>query len=255
MDIKTYFRIHSKAAVAVSGGTDSAYLLYEAVKYAKEVQAWYFLTPFQHKHEAEDARRLCDHLGVKLNIIKEDVLEQTDVKRNDSQRCYHCKKNMFLRLKQASLEAGFQEVMEGTNASDSPEGRPGYRALQELGILSPLRECELTKGQIRKLSKEAGLFTASKPSNSCLATRIPEGMTITQELLEKVAACENALTDLGFSDFRVRVRKMEQENCALIQVPEDQIQKAAQLYSEVTVRMEGYFQNILLDLRPREGVD
>lgn len=255
MDMKNYFGMHPKAAVAFSGGTDSAFLLYQASKYAKEVQAWYFLTPFQHEQEAEDARRFCDQLGVKLNILKEDILGQPDVKKNDSQRCYYCKKAMFLSLKQACEKAGFSEVMEGTNASDSPEGRPGYRALQEQGILSPLRLCGLTKSEIRRLSKEAGLFTAAKPSNSCLATRIPEGMEITKELLDKVAACEKVMTELGFSDFRVRVRGNERKDTGLIQVPEDQIQKAAMLHREVTAGMEGYFQNILLDLRPREGVD
>lgn len=254
MDMKTYFRLHPKAAVAFSGGTDSAYLLYEAVKYAEDTQAWYFLTPFQHEQEAEDARRLCCQLGVKLNILKEDVLCQPEVKRNDSQRCYYCKKNMFLRLKQVCLEAGFPEVMEGTNASDSPEGRPGYRALQELGILSPLRACGLTKTEIRRRSEAAGLFTAWKPSNSCLATRIPEGMEITEELLKKVASGEKVLRDLGFFDFRVRIRGRGGDT-GLIQVPEEQMQKAVQLHVQVTERMQSYFHNIVLDLRPREGVD
>lgn len=79
--MKNYFGMHPKAAVAFSGGTDSAFLLYQASKYAKEVQAWYFLTPFQHEQEAEDARRFCDQLGVKLNILKEDILGQPDVKK------------------------------------------------------------------------------------------------------------------------------------------------------------------------------
>ena len=255
MDIETYFSMHPKAAVAFSGGTDSAYLLYEASRYAREVQAWYFLTPFQHEQEAEDARRFCDQLGVRLNILKEDVLQLPDVRRNDSQRCYYCKKNMFLGLKQACQEAGFSEVMEGTNASDSPEGRPGYRALQELGILSPLRECGLTKVQIRRRSQEAGLFTASKPSNSCLATRIPEGMEITKELLEKVAVSEKALSAMGFSDFRVRVRGGEKQEIAWIQVPEEQILKAARMHREVTEALKPCFHDIVLDLKPREGVD
>ena len=167
MTLEQYFKEHPKAAIAVSGGTDSAFLLYMAKTYGKEVSAWYFMTPFQHQQESEDTRRICRELGILLHVVKDNVLNRTEIVTNDELRCYYCKKYMFSKLLEAvaeQMEGDGWELMEGTNASDQPEGRPGYRALKELGILSPLRACGLTKAQIRQNRKSWDcLLRGSRP--------------------------------------------------------------------------------------------
>lgn len=255
MTLESYFRQHPKVAVAVSGGTDSAWLLYAAKHYAKKVEAWYFRTPFQFSQEQKDAVELCRQLDIKLHVIEEDILKCPQVVVNDELRCYYCKKRMFERLKETCAKEGFDDIIEGTNASDSPEGRPGYRALQELGILSPLRECGLTKDQIRLLSARAGLFTASKPSNSCLATRIPTGIEITRSKLQKVAACEQAMRNFGFSDFRVRIMGELGNEIARIEAPEDQIGRIAEKHCQICSAFAGCVKQVVLDLTPRKGAD
>ena len=123
---------------------------------------------------------------------------------NPPDRCYYCKRTIFSKLAETALADGYELLIDGTNASD-PEGeRPGMRALRE-AVLSPLRLCGITKDQVRRLSKEAGLFTWNKPAYACLATRVPSGQPITAQLLQRVEAAESALKDLGFSDFRIRV--------------------------------------------------
>ncbi|MGE5654288.1 MAG: TIGR00268 family protein, partial [Bacillota bacterium] len=125
--------------------------------------------------------------------------------------------------------------------------RPGMKALEELSVRSPLRECGITKAEIRKLSKEAGLFTWDKPSYACLATRVPTGTAYTYEVLEKVERAEGALFELGFTDFRVRVFN----GAARLQLPLDQFDKAMRLREDITRRLSAEFSAVLLDLVPR----
>lgn len=123
---------------------------------------------------------------------------------------------IFRHLKQRALSDGFSLFLDGTNASDDWGDRPGMKALKELEIRSPLRECGLIKEEIRRLSKEAGLFTWNKPSYACLATRFPTGTGLTEENLQKVEKAESALAEMGFSDYRVRVC----QGAARLQFPE-----------------------------------
>ena len=203
MTLQTFFQQNPKVAVAFSGGTDSAFLLYAARQYAKEVHAYYVRSAFQPQFEYNDAVELAKQLDVSLTVIQVDVLSSPVVTANPPDRCYHCKKVIFSKITKAAAQDGFLVLLDGTNASDDASDRPGMKALQELKVLSPLRECELTKNQIRELSKKAGLFTWNKPAYACLATRIPTGCTITAERLSKTERAENFLMTLGFSDFRV----------------------------------------------------
>ncbi len=258
MTLEQYFEEHPKAAIAVSGGTDSAFLLYMAKMHGKEVSAWYFMTPFQHLKEGEDTRRLCRGLGIELHVVKANILNQQEIIKNDELRCYYCKKYMFTKLQEAVLkqpDSEGWEIMEGTNASDQPEDRPGYRALQELGILSPLRVCGLSKNEIRERSRELGLFTAQKPSNSCLAARIPRDMPITFPLLQRAEQCEEMLRGLGGENLRVRMLKVPEGYAARIQVPEEQLELVMRHRQEITAFFPMYVQGVLLDLIPREEVD
>ena len=247
MTIEEFFKANPKPAIAFSGGTDSAYLLYEAKSCGADAGVYYVRTGFQPEFEFEDAVRLAEELGIKLRVIEYSAFEDEKICENTAERCYLCKKKMLLALKKRAAEDGFSTVIDGTNASDDGGDRPGMRALAELGVRSPLRECGLTKSEIRRLSKAAGLFTYNKPSYACLATRIPTGEIITPELLEKTEKAEAAVRALGFSDFRIRVFN----GAARIQVKSDEIVRAAEMADKLCAAAEPYFDSVLLDLSVR----
>ena len=138
-------------------------------------------------------------------------------------------------------------LLDGTNASDDAGDRPGLRALRELEVRSPLRECGLTKAEIRAQSKKAGLFTWNKPAYACLATRIPTGTAITAGDLERVEAAEGALFALGFTDFRVRLLS----GAARIQLPADQWDRASEQREAIRKALSPRFDAVLLDLETR----
>lgn len=243
MTLREFFLRHPKAALAFSGGTDSAYLLYEAVRSGADVRPYFAKSAFQPAFELADARRLCAELGVELRVVELDVLAVPAVADNPPDRCYHCKKAIFTALLTSAREDGYEDILDGTNASDRADDRPGMRALRELGVLSPLRECGLSKADVRRLSAEAGLFTAAKPSYACLATRVPTGERITPEKLWKVEQAEERLFTLGYSDLRVRLRG---EN-ALLQLPEGQLGRARQEWTDIEQSLSGLFAQITLD--------
>ena len=205
MNLQEFFKENPKVALAFSGGVDSSYLLYAAMKYGADVKAYYVKALFQPQFEMDDAMRLAEQLKAPVRVLRADVLSDPVVVSNPSNRCYYCKKVIFNMIMKAAAEDGYTVLLDGTNASDDAGDRPGMKALQELQVKSPLRECGLVKSEIRRLSKEGGLFTWDKPSYACLATRIPTGCEITAEKLQKTEAAENFLFSLGFSDFRVRM--------------------------------------------------
>ena len=249
MTLQEFFSQYPKTALAFSGGVDSAYLLYAAGKYAKEVRAYYVKSEFQPSFELEDAKRLASELGADMKVLDMKVLCVPQVKENPFNRCYYCKKALFSRLLQVSREDGCQVLLDGTNATDQIEDRPGMRALQELGIRSPLRECGLGKKEIRTLSRQAGLFTYNKPSYACLATRIPQGEPIDEAQLKRVEQGEQALFALGFTDFRLRCY----HQAARLQLPQEQFSRALALRQEIVDALQGKFEAVLLDLIPRSG--
>lgn len=247
MTLDQFFKEHTCAALAFSGGVDSAWLLWAGVRAGAEVRPYFIKTPFQPQFELEDAHRLCGQLGVELAVIRFDILTDPQVTVNPADRCYYCKKQLFSLLREQAAADGFSLLLDGTNASDSVEDRPGMRALRELEVRSPLRECGLSKERIRALSRQAGLFTWDKPSYACLATRVPTGRPITREALEKVEQGETALFGLGFRDFRLRLTA---EGCKL-QVTAEQFPLAQDRRADVLDVLAPLFSEITLDLRPR----
>ncbi|MBR0412307.1 MAG: ATP-dependent sacrificial sulfur transferase LarE [Eubacterium sp.] len=203
MTIDNYFK-NKSVAVAFSGGVDSAVLLMLAVRYAKRVKAYYVKSAFQPQFELDDAREIVQLLGAELDIITLDILGDAQITANPANRCYYCKKRIFTAICSAAERDGFDCVCDGTNASDNVADRPGFKALKELGVESPLRDCGYTKTMIRTLARENALPVADKCSYACLATRIPTGVEITGDLLNKTEAAENELRSLGFHNFRVR---------------------------------------------------
>lgn len=246
MELKDYFTAHPKAALAFSGGVDSAYLLYAAAEAGAQVEAYYVRTAFQPEFEYQDALRLAELLGAVMHTIHLDVLSESEITANPNNRCYYCKKKIFTAISQAAAADGFTLLLDGTNASDQVSDRPGMKALQELHVESPLRLCGLTKAQIRELSRQAGLFTWNKPSYACLATRIPAGMAITPEALQRTEWAEESLKEMGFSDFRVRLMgdtarlELRQAQFALLMEKKDTVvETLKQRYSAVYLDLEG----------------
>jgi len=249
MTIEQFFQENPAAAVAFSGGVDSAWLLHEAARCAQRTAAYFVRTPFQPASALGDAQETARQLDVPLSVLDFDILTVPEVAENPPDRCYYCKRAMFsLLLGSAGLD-GFPVILDGSNASDNAEGRPGMRALQELGVRSPLRECGMTKASIRRLAREAGLPVWDRPSYACLATRIPCGTRITPQDLERVERGEEAFAVEGFSDFRLRLRGTG----ALLQVRREQMSLAREKLPLLEERLKGYFRNIELDHTPRES--
>ena len=247
MNIKNFFEKHSNIALALSGGADSAYLLYAAKKYSKRVKAYYVKTAFQPLFELEDARRLAREQDAELEIIELDILSNKLVASNPSDRCYHCKKAIFEAIVSAARRDGLDTVIDGTNASDDLSDRPGIRAIRELGVISPLRDCGITKTELRRLSKEVSLFTHDKPAYACLATRIPGGTEITAEKLDYTEKAEDYLFALGFKDFRVRYR----EGAALIQLNRSDFALFSVNSENIFRELKQYYKAVYLDLEVR----
>lgn len=247
MELQEFFSQHPRVALAFSGGVDSAYLLYAAVQCGAQVRPYYVKTAFQPQFEYEDALRLADQLGVSMKTICLNPLDDPQVAANPGNRCYYCKRHIFTAITQAAREEEFHLLLDGTNASDRVDDRPGMQALRELEVLSPLRLCGLTKAEIRRRSREAGLFTWDKPAYACLATRIPTGTAITLEDLRRTEQCEAFLMELGFSGFRIRLM----DGCARLEMPEAQFPMLLARREAVLERLKKDYPRVLLDLEAR----
>ena len=247
MTLLAFFKENPKAALGFSGGVDSSYLLYAGVQAGADIHPYYIKTAFQPQFELDDAERLCAQLGVPLTVLELDVLKNEAVTANPPDRCYHCKAALFGALSARALADGYTLLLDGTNASDDAGDRPGMRALKELHVCSPLRECGLTKAEIRRLSREAGLFTWGKPAYACLATRIPSGDAITAEKLLATERAEAFLFSLGLTDFRVR----NYHGAARLQFPEAQLNAVLAHRAEILQELKKDYPAVLLDLEVR----
>lgn len=247
MELSTFFQQHPQGALALSGGVDSALLAWAAGRWGSGWRAYFAHTAFQPAHELTDAQALARLCGLPLTVLEVDVLSDPQVAANPARRCYFCKRALFGAIARAAKEDGLSLIADGTNASDQADDRPGMAALAELGGRSPLRECGLTKADVRRLSREAGLPTWDKPAYACLATRVPTGTPLSADQLHRVELGEAVLSDLGFWDFRLRLRN----NGALLQVTEPQLSLALEKRQEITERLTPLFAEVSLDLRAR----
>lgn len=183
-----FFARTPRLAVAFSGGCDSSYLLAAALRAGCDVKAYGVRTAFQPAFEIDDARRLATELGADFELTDADVLAHDEICANGSDRCYRCKAFIFSTILERMALDGYEVLADGTNATDDPANRPGFQALAELGVTSPLRCAGMTKEMVRAASRELGLFTADKPSFSCLAVHVPRGERVTQAALDAAAA-------------------------------------------------------------------
>lgn len=243
----SYFQEKKQAAIAFSGGVDSVYLLYAAMKSGADVKAYYVKSAFQPEFELEDAKKIAAQLSANMEIIPVDVLAEETVVANPANRCYYCKQRIFGRILEAAARDGYSLICDGTNASDDAGDRPGMKALQELSVESPLRLVGLSKSEIRELSKQAGLFTWNKPAYACLATRIPTGVKITAEALARTEHAEEFLEKLGFTDYRVRLLG----DAARLQLPEAQLALFIEKRELILEELKKSYAAVLLDLEVR----
>ncbi len=201
-----FLRNCGSVAIGFSGGVDSTYLLRAACDAlgAANVVAVIADTPSLPRRELADALKLADGMGVECVIVAPTELDDPAYVANPADRCYFCKKHLFTDVGRVARERGVAVALDGNNADDAGDFRPGRRAAQELGIKSPLLEVGLTKAEIRELSAKAGLPTADKPAMACLASRIPYGSPVTAAILSEVERAEQVLQDAGFDKCRVR---------------------------------------------------
>lgn len=247
MTLQEFFQQYKKIALAFSGGTDSAYLLYEGIRAGCDIRAYYVKSAFQPQFELEDAKKLADELKAPLMVLELDVLSDSQIVQNPANRCYYCKRKIFSKIMKAAQKDNCEILIDGTNASDDASDRPGMKALKELRVRSPLRECGITKEELRIRSKEAGLFTWNKPAYACLATRIPTDTEITSEKLYTTEISEKVLSDLGFTDFRIRLSG----SSARIQVREEQLKNLLLYREEILYKLKPYYSAVTVDLEVR----
>ncbi len=193
------------ALIAFSGGADSTYLAAVAHEVlGPRVVAVTAISPTMPSSEVEEAQGTALLIAVRQQTIETRELESAEYVRNGPDRCYHCKTGLFRRLQAMAGDLGLAFVIDGSNADDDSDFRPGHRAAADHAVRSPLREAGLTKAEIRALSRERGLPTWNKPSMACLASRIPYGLPITRDALMQIEAAESLLHGLGLKQVRVR---------------------------------------------------
>lgn len=231
-ELEAYIKGLGSLAVGFSGGVDSAFLLFTAHKVLGEKAiAVTNCDAALPGRELDEAKAFCNSYGIKQVITSADPMQESEYRTNSPDRCYHCKKRTFSEIINVAKEHGIQHIAEGSNVDDLGDYRPGLRAADELGVLSPLRTAGLTKEDIRSISRDMGLPTWNKPSYACLASRFVYGEEITEEKLHMIDLAEQFLIEQGFCEERVRLHG----NIARIEVPEADIARLAQADIRTTV--------------------
>ena len=249
LKLKEILKEMGSALVAFSGGADSAFLLKVARDVLGEgVVAAMARSPLFPDREYREAESIARELNVRLIPVFTSELSKPEFVRNDPERCYWCKRELFEKLSEIARREEMRWIADGTNFEDLLDFRPGRKAALEYGVRSPLSEAGLTKDEIRILSRELGLPTWNKPPFACLATRIPYGVPISEEILEKVNRAEEFLLSLGFRQVRVRhhgeIARIEVEiedmNALILRRNEitEHLRKLG--YTYITLDLEGY---------------
>jgi pyridinium-3,5-biscarboxylic acid mononucleotide sulfurtransferase len=237
--------------IAFSGGTDSAYLAHAASRVlgprALAVTADSPSYPDAHR---QLALRVAAEFGIAHEVIRTGELQRAEYRANPVNRCYYCKQELYAQLSSMAESRGFRAVVDGSNADDRGDYRPGRQAAREYGVRSPLDEADLTKDEIRMLSREARLPTWDVPASACLSSRIPYGSEVTEEKLRMIEDAESVLRSLGFRVFRVR----HHDTLARLEIAKDEMARAFEPtvgnrlvselrrlgYQHVTIDLQGY---------------
>jgi uncharacterized protein len=235
--------------VAYSGGVDSAYLAYAATAAlgARAICITADSPSYPDRHR-QIAIRLARQFGFQHELIRTGELERPEYRANPANRCYYCKHELYTHLAAIARERGVAVVADGSNADDRGDYRPGRQAAREFGVRSPLDEADLTKAEIRELSRRAGLPTWNEPASACLSSRIPYFTEVTDERLRMIERAETVLRDLGFVICRVR----HHDTIARLELGRDEIPRALEPEMADTIDRElraiGY-RHVTVDLR------
>lgn len=245
--LHSHLRPLGRAAVAYSGGVDSTLVLKAALDVlgAENVVALLAVSPSLPQSEKDEALALAQQLGARIEMLATEETSDPAYQANAPNRCYFCKDHVYRALRQFGQEHGFPHVLDGMNAEDTLDVRPGRAAARELKILSPLHELGFSKNDVRETARGLGLPNWDKPAAACLASRVPYGTSVTPQLLSQIERAEAALFDLGFRELRVR----HHGDVARLEVPEADLPRALQQREHLTValRAVGYVY-VTLDL-------
>ena len=246
--LKEYLRSLKSVAVAFSSGVDSTFLLKVAHDVLGDKAIAITATScFFPKRESNEAAAFCQANGIKQITITSDELAIPEIRNNPTNRCYLCKKDLFTKLINLAKENGVAHVCEGSNMDDLGDYRPGLKAIEELGIKSPLRECQLYKQEIRTLSQQLNLPTWDKPSFACLASRFVYGEEISEKKLAMVERAEQSLLELGFKQLRVRIHG---ENLARVEVNPAELEKMFAMRETIAQKIkDAGFTYVTMDLQ------
>ena len=242
---------YDSVIVAFSGGVDSAYLAWSATQILGPSALCVTAdSPSYSDHHRQLALRVAREFRLHHEVISTAELERSEYRANPVNRCYYCKHELYTALTMLARERGFDVIVDGSNADDRGDYRPGRKAAREFGVRSPLDEAELTKDDIRELSRRAGLPTWDEPASACLSSRIPYHSEVTDEKLRMIETAERALRDLGFRVCRVR----HHDALARLEIGPDEMARAldpavrqqivsalrAAGYQHVTIDLQGY---------------
>lgn len=244
--LKENIKQMGSVAIAFSGGVDSTFL--SKISYdllGKNAVAVTAISATYPKSELDHAKKIAKSIGIKHLFITTEETESKVFMNNPINRCYFCKKELFLKIKTIAKQENLNHVLDGSNFNDTGDYRPGMKALSELEIISPLLEVKLTKQEIRELSKAINLETWNKPAYACLASRFPYGEKITASKLNRVEKAESYLFALGIEQVRVRYHN----TIARIEVSKEDVQNIVQRSEDIVKRLKELgFEYVTLDL-------
>jgi len=228
----SHLRSIDSLLIAFSGGADSAYLAWAAHQtLADRALAITALSASFSRHDRDQAESFVRATGLRHEFIETREFDNPLYVANNADRCYHCKDELFEQMESLALKRKFSAIAYGIHADDTHDFRPGHRAAQEHRILAPLLDAALTKEEIRELSRRAGLPTWDRPASACLSSRVPFGIAVTPELLNKIERAEAVLFELGFRQFRVRAHG----ELARIELAPDELARG--LHGEISQQM------------------